>query len=561
MRRALVVSLLVLAASVSPAAARPPTLDSLFPPGGQRGATVAVTAAGSFGQWPVKVWTEDTGIEVCPLPEKGKLSIVVASEARVGVHWFRLFDDEGATGLRPFLVGTLPEVVETEPNDDPTKPVLLETACVTVNGRLGRSGDVDGFSVPLRKGQTLVAALEANRRLGAPLDGLLQVVSAAGFVLAANDDGPDRDPLLVFTVPADGTYLVRAFAFPAEPDSRIGFAGGESFVYRLTLTTQGYLDHLYPLAVPRAAPGRVEAVGWNIAESARWLEIVPGALDEASVTLDHPLLGNAALVRLEPHPATVEVEPNSADLPQDISVPATVTGRINPPLDRDVYRFAARKGEKWLIRVESRNLGHPLDAVVRVLDSSDKVLTEMDDPGSRRRSTTRDPELTFTAAADGTYRIVVRDLNGQGSFRHVYRLTVAKPVADFALTLAGDRFTLTPDKPLKVPVTIARDDGFTGKIDVEVAGLPEDVTATLVTSSPTGPSAKTVTLELCTHQGPWSGPIQIIGRVGESDLKLKSANTPLAGFNTATEHLWLTVLKPAPSAKDVAAETKKKAGS
>ena len=274
-------SLVLLLAWTVPAAAKPPTLDSLFPPGGQRGQTVAVTAAGSFSQWPVKAWTDDEGLEVRPLPEKGKLSIAVASDARVGVHWLRLFDDEGATALRPFLVGTLPEVVETEPNDDPTRPQRLETACVTVNGKLGQSGDVDGFAVPLQKGQTLVAALEANRRLGSPLDGLLQVVSAAGFVLDENDDAPDRDPLLVFKAPADGTYIVRAFAFPSVPDSQIGFAGGDAFVYRLTLTTQGFVDHLYPLAVPRAAPGRVEAVGWNIDESARWLEVVPGGGDES----------------------------------------------------------------------------------------------------------------------------------------------------------------------------------------------------------------------------------------------------------------------------------------
>ena len=194
MRRARGASLVLLLAWTVPAAAKPPTLDSLFPPGGQRGQTVAVTAAGSFGQWPVKVWTDDEGLEVRPLTEKGKLSIAVAPGARVGVHWLRLFDDEGATALRPFLVGTLPEVVETEPNDDPTRPQQLETACVTVNGKLGQSGDVDGFAVPLQKGQTLVAALEANRRLGSPLDGLLQVVSARASCSTRTTTPPTATP-------------------------------------------------------------------------------------------------------------------------------------------------------------------------------------------------------------------------------------------------------------------------------------------------------------------------------------------------------------------------------
>jgi hypothetical protein len=537
-------SLALTLASTVPATAKPPVLDSLFPAGGQRGQTVGVTAAGSFSQWPNKVWTGDKGIEVHPLPEKGKLAIAIAASAQVGVHWLRLYDDEGATALRPFLVGTLPEVIETEPNDDPTRPQQLATACVTVNGKFGQSGDVDGFAVRLQKGQTLVAALEANHRLGSPLDGLLQVVSSAGFVLNENDDAPNSDPLLVFKAPADGSFIVRAFAFPSVPDSTIRFAGGDAFVYRLTLTTQGFVDHFYPLAVPRAAPGRVEAVGWNIDDSARWLDVISRGDSPELVALDHRLLANADEIRLEDHAAVTEVEPNPLASPQEITLPTTITGRIDPPRDQDVYQFTARKGEKWLIRVESRSLGHPLDAVLRVLDSTGKVLSEVDDPGSRRRSTTRDPELTFTPAADGTYRVVVRDLNGQGSFRHVYRLTLSAPVADFTLTLAADRFTLTPDKPVKIPVTVVRDDGYTGKIDIEAVDLPEGVVASQGTSLPTGPTAKTVTLELCTHDGPWSGPIRIVGRGQEGVLKPKAASTPLAGVGGSTEHVWLTVPKP-----------------
>jgi hypothetical protein len=551
---ALWVCLLVLTAAglvAVPAVAGPPTLEWLFPPGARRGTTATVTASGSFSHWPPRVWTEDDDVTIAALPEKGKLTVTVAPGARVGVHWLRLFDEEGATTVRPLLVGTLPEVVEVEPNDDPIQPQKLEALApgVTVNGKLGRTGDVDGFAVPLRKGQTLVAALEANRRLGAPLDGLLQIVSPRGFVLAENDDAPDRDPLIAFEAPADGTYLVRAFAFPAEPDSRIGFAGGDAFLYRLTLTTGGFLDHFYPLAAARAAPGRVEAIGWNIDAAARWLEVVPLAEDADRVDLDHPLLANAGSVRLEAHPAVTEVEPNGPDAPQDVTLPITISGQIDPTRDQDAYRFHAHKGEKWLIRVESRSLGHPLDAVVRVLDASGKIVSEMDDPGSRRRSATRDPELTFTPANDEAYRIVVRDLNGQGSFRHAYRLTMAAPELGFTLTVAGDRFTLTPEKPLKIPVTVARDDGLSAPIDVEALGLPEEVIATQVTSKPAGPSAKTVTLELCTHQGPWSGPFRIIGRLPDgpptpatvSPPRPATGTTPPAGLAVPGDRLWLTV--------------------
>ena len=98
------------------------------------------------------------------------------------------------------------------------------------------------------------------------MDAVLQVVSADGFVLAQNDDDVGRDPRIVFEAPAAGTYIVRLFAFPATPDSSIRFAGGSAFVYRLTLTTGGFLDHAFPLAVGRDGPRAVEAIGWNIPE-------------------------------------------------------------------------------------------------------------------------------------------------------------------------------------------------------------------------------------------------------------------------------------------------------
>ena len=109
--------------------AKPPTLDTSSRAGGRRGETVEVTAAGSFGHWPVRgLDRRARASRSPPRPEKGKLSIAVAPDAPAGVHWVRLFDDEGATALRPFLVGTLPEVVEAEPNDDPARPQRLDDA-------------------------------------------------------------------------------------------------------------------------------------------------------------------------------------------------------------------------------------------------------------------------------------------------------------------------------------------------------------------------------------------------------------------------------------------------
>src|SRR5262249_13830383 len=210
--------------------------------------------------------------------------------------WLRLFDEAGASSLRPFVIGALPEVVEAEPNDEPQGPQRLGVAAATVNGRLAKAGDVDGFAVPLLQGETLVADLAANRVLGSPMDAVLQVVSPQGFVLAQNDDDTGRDPRIIFDAPASGTYVVRLFAFPAKPDSRIQFAGGSTFLYRLTLTTGGFLDHAFPMAVGREGLQEVEAVGWNIPDPARLLAI-PSSDAGDLVRLFNPSLAGTAEVR------------------------------------------------------------------------------------------------------------------------------------------------------------------------------------------------------------------------------------------------------------------------
>ncbi|MBX6314476.1 MAG: pre-peptidase C-terminal domain-containing protein [Isosphaeraceae bacterium] len=535
--RSILALALALLGLASPAPAKPPTLSALFPAGGQRGQTIAVTAVGSFENWPLQGWASAPGIEVKAAEAKGQLSITIASEVVPGLYWLRLYDGQGATEARPFVVGTLPEVNEVEPNDDPSRPQALDSSTITINGRLAKAGDVDGFALRLAKGQTLVASMEANRRLGSPMDGVLQVVSPEGFVLAQNDDDHDRDPQIIFEAPGDGTYLVRTFAFPAKPDSAIRFAGGESFVYRLALTTEGFLDHAFPLAVPRDAPGQVEAIGWNIPEAARVLPVLlAGAAETAWVT--HPLLANSAEVRLVPHAAIAETEPNDAAHPQAISTPITISGRIDRPGDVDGFQFTAKKGEALVFRIESRRLGHPLDPVLRLMDSAGKVLSEVDDSGQDR-----DAELPFTPPAEGTYRLSVRDRNDQGGLRYVYRLSATPPERDFALTLGADRFTLSPGKPLTIPVTIERKGGFAEAITISLedppAGLSADPVVSLMAG---GDAAKKVALQVTATADARSGPIRICGRVGDGPAR--AARAPLAGFNTAIESIWLTIPEP-----------------
>src|SRR5262249_2376486 len=136
-----------------------------------------------------------------------------------------------------------------EPNNSPQKAQLVSTLPIVANGKLTPAGDVDVFAVSLVKGQTLVALFEAHETLASPLDGVMQIVSPTGNVLAFNHDTRGLDPQIVLTAPANGSYLVRVFGFPSAPNQSIGFAGGDQLVYRLTLSAGPAVDYPWPLAV------------------------------------------------------------------------------------------------------------------------------------------------------------------------------------------------------------------------------------------------------------------------------------------------------------------------
>ena len=132
-----------------------PELRYLFPPGGQRGQTVQLTAAGKFPKWPVTCSVDRPGLVVQPQEKSGIFSVSVAADAAPGIYWIRLSDDSGAAAPQPFVVGTLPELAEVEPNDTlaTAQPLGNDSAparAVVVNGRLNKGGDVDLYAVFLR---------------------------------------------------------------------------------------------------------------------------------------------------------------------------------------------------------------------------------------------------------------------------------------------------------------------------------------------------------------------------------------------------------------------------
>ena len=185
-----------------------------------------------------------------------------------------------------------------------------------------------------------------------------------------------------------------------------------------------------------------------------------------------------------------------------------------------------------LIRVESPSLFLAVAPVVRILDADGKPVAR-----AEQASPNVDVETTFTPPADGAYGIEVGDLYKSGSPRHAYRLRVVPVAPDFELTVATDRLSVSAGKPLDIPVTVTRKNGFAGEIELSVEGLPPGLTAGPVAK----PVGKTVTLRITADKKVAGGPVRIVGRPVGKPSPSRQATSAVAEFDTRTADLWLTV--------------------
>ncbi len=539
-----------------------PTLTQVFPAGAQRGSTVVVTCQGDFA-WPVALWAP--GVSAIPGKEAGQVELTVPADLPADRIWLRLYNSEGASTSMPLLIGGLREVVEQEPNNSARAAQVLQESPVTVNGLLKENGDVDAFAISLQAWQTLVVALDANTRLGAPMDAILQVVTPEGTVLAENHDEVGLDPRLAFTPRRAGTYVVRVFAFPATPDTSIQFRGGTNYVYRLTLTTGGFLEHTRPMTLAMRDQGQVELFGRNLLTHPRqtvaaWDDHVLEGHREREANTDGRLVadtqwglvhaeGLAGAVRVRRVAELQAIEPTSD--PQAgplLKLDSVLFDWLREPRGAKEYRVALKANQPIVVLVESPGLHLDLVPRVELLDSEGKIVVE-----SAASENPQDALVRFTAPADGVYRIRVRDRFRKASDRHGFQLTVRAEHSDFALALPAETLVVPHDKPVECVVGVTRrngPEGAIGAIRVEAVGLPAGLQAEAVVSEPAGETADKVTLRISSDGRPFSGPIRIRGTLVPTDAQAGSppgtlerrALTP-PRLNASFDSIWVTALR------------------
>jgi hypothetical protein len=205
---------------------------------------------------------------------------------------------------------------------------------------------------------------------------------------------------------------LQLFGFAHPAGSEVRFTGNDKCVYRLHLATGPVVSHTLPLGVQRGRTNALQLFGWNLGGFAARPVVVDASQVATNADWWMPTIpGVERLPRLPVGngPELLEHEPNAtAAAAQELPVPGAVSGRIEPVGDVDRYVFAAKKDERFSLGVQAVALGLPVDAWLAVENSEGKELTRNDD------ATSADPQLEWTAPADGRFVLAVGSLLRRG---------------------------------------------------------------------------------------------------------------------------------------------------
>ena len=127
-------------------------------------------------------------------------------------------------------VNAIPNVMETEPNEDHNTIVSASPVPVAFNGILEKEKDRDCWVFEAKKDQQLEIRVHARKPMRSNVDPVLQILKMGGGALAGNDDSNGPDSYLQFKVPEDGKYGLCV-------SDHLG-QFGKHFVYRVEILLQ-----------------------------------------------------------------------------------------------------------------------------------------------------------------------------------------------------------------------------------------------------------------------------------------------------------------------------------
>ena len=498
---AIVVGLLT-APNVTRAQPKPgysPSSTHIFPAGGRRGSKVKVNVGAECIPPGTRFYVSGAGVTAPPIlgdellapaevsvrrkpteipithPREWASEITIADDAPLGPAFWRVSCAQGGTASRPFIIGDLPELIETESNSVPAnaEPITLP---VTINGRISGDRDVDHFRFVANAGDVVVCEVFAGR-LGSRLDPVVELLDSTGQRLAAEEIRIGVDPVLALRIESPGEYILRV--------AHVTVHGGPSYVYRINVSTTPFVHYAFPAGGQAGTERDVDLfvlTGTGTPQKLR--QRIPCPQD-AGTDWSYALPSPTTAKTQQPPPTVsfavdditniLETEPNNTVANAgELSLPVTVNGRTPTADDEDWFRFSAQKGDAISIRCRPFPAGTSALPTLLLANAGGKQLA------TARSIDTAEPgcRLEWTAPADGTFLLRVRDLQfgARGGDDFIYRLSLRNSQPDFNLALRSDALDLMQGAKNKLTVTLQRFGGMNDAVKLKIEGLPDGVT-------------------------------------------------------------------------------------
>ncbi|MBY0524100.1 MAG: hypothetical protein K2R98_11915 [Gemmataceae bacterium] len=333
-----------------PAKPKPPQLNKLTPNSCRTGQTVRVTFEGKELDGNLELVAPVPGATAKFLAE-GRTATSVQADVTfpattpAGNYSLALKTAGGQTSAVAFIVDRFAPVPEQEPNESPSTGQKIDLP-VSIAGTLGRAGDVDYFRFDAKAGQQVGVQIVVVG--AAKLDPMLILTDAGGQVLSESSNG-----LLGYTFARAGTYALGI----RDRDYRGGALG-----YRLHVGDIPIVTAVFPLGVQRGTEAEIQLEGVHLGAKSVKIKVPADAVVSSRVplTITTQPLGNATVVVGE-----------FSECGRDavLNVPGTGNGRIAEAGAVEVWRFAAKKGQRLIVEIEARRVGSPLDSTIEILDA------------------------------------------------------------------------------------------------------------------------------------------------------------------------------------------------
>lgn len=515
-----------------------PSSSHIFPAGAQRGTTVKVRVGAECIPPGTDFVVTGNGISkggklteqviadsepspkreptITPItyPREWASELTIDADAKLGSAYWRVNCAQGGTASRPFLIGDLPEFIESESNStiENAEPIKLP---VTVNGQIYGERDVDCFRFTAEAGQVISCEVIAGR-LGSRLDPVIELLDSTGRKVNAELAHIGTDPVLVFWSKSTAEYVLRI--------ANVTFGGDPAHVYRINIRPEPFPRMTLPGGVSRATlaandlqvlrltGGRGElndALGLVLPEQAeatnRW-------------TIFEPMAWPLTL-SVDEHPLGVENEPNDKHgRPQAIVAPSVLYGQFASATDQDFFRFTAKKGERLRIEASAWPPGTPALPVVAVVAADGKSLKK-DGAVSADDGIAR---IVWTAKVDGNILVKLQDLRhgARGGSEFGWRLLITPDEPDFSLEAATDSLIVTQGKSSTIEIKARRHGDMNEPIQLTFEGLPGGL-AVEAAEIPKGKSSAKIEITATEDVPSVSFAVRVVGKAAHDETSIE----------------------------------------